>query len=231
MGVAAVLAAALFGLHPAQTHGSCAAGFVPARINGHFQCLHEGQSCKRKLDRAYQRYHFRCLGRYLTFDWKFLRRPFHVPDVAPGSPCPMTQRGGSLDFGVPGIPAFGPGPAYPTALGEGPSAVLGYFDIQGTDWGGTKALWLIAPGYHRQMLIRGRQLDGPNGVRFEDGVPGFTAAQVLNPRTELRIGWGSDHPAVTRLRAPGCYAYQIDGLRFSYDIVFEARSLGPAPHA
>jgi hypothetical protein len=223
----------------ARPQGSCVAGFVPAHINGHFQCLHEGQSCKRKLDRAYQRYHFRCLGRYLTFDWSFLRRPFHLPEPTPGSPCPTSEQTGSLDRFEPGLtlPAWGPGPAYPTGLGTGPTPALGYFfpvepTVYGTtDWGETKALWIIAPPNRGQMLIRGRQLDGPNELRFEDGVPGFTAFKALHPVTELHIRSDGDHPAVTRVRAPGCYAYQVDGLRFSYDTVFEARSLGPEPRA
>jgi hypothetical protein len=31
------------------------------------------------------------------------------------------------------------------------------------------------------------------------------------------------HPAATFVRTPGCYAYQVDTLRSSYLIVFEAR--------
>jgi hypothetical protein len=240
--VVGVAAAVLFGPHPgasAHTNGhSCATGYVPAHINGHFHCLHEGQSCNRKLDRAYHRYLFHCHGRYLTFGWNFLRRPFHVAELAPGSPCPTSQQTGTLDqFGIPGIggPAWGPGPAYPTALEAQPQPVLNYFfpmdpAVYGTVWGGDKALWVIAPGYHGQILIRGVQLDGPNGVRFQNGVPGFTDAERMHPVTELRIlGYGGTWPAVTRVRAPGCYTYQVDGLHFSYDIVFQAKSLGPEP--
>lgn len=211
-----------------------------ARIGGHRRCLQEGQSCKRKLDREYHRYFFHCHGSYLTFGWNFLRRPFHAPSLAPGSLCPTSQRSGTLEFGIPGLdgmPAYGPGPAYPTSLGTGPTPVLDYFDqldpasVYGTAWGGQKALWIIRPGdrgYNGYMLIRGRQLDGPNQLRFEDGVPAFTAAEALHPSTELQIRYGGDHPAATRIRAPGCYAYQVDGVHFSYDIVFEARSVGPA---
>jgi hypothetical protein len=70
------------------------------------------------------------------------------------------------------------------------------------------------------VLIRGRQLDGPNEVRFEDGV---------NPGRELRLrvlgssgGQWYNRASYTRLRAPGCYAWQVDGLRFSRVIVFRA---------
>ncbi|MBA2462339.1 MAG: hypothetical protein H0V45_11335 [Actinobacteria bacterium] len=40
---------------------------------------------------------------------------------------------------------------------------------------------------------------------------------------ELQLEGGGDNPSLTRLRAPGCYAYQVDGRTFSYVIVFEAR--------
>jgi hypothetical protein len=32
------------------------------------------------------------------------------------------------------------------------------------------------------------------------------------------------HPSYARVRAPGCYAFQIDGTMFSRIIVFEARA-------
>jgi hypothetical protein len=32
------------------------------------------------------------------------------------------------------------------------------------------------------------------------------------------------HPAATFVRAPGCFAYQIDTARSSYLIIFEART-------
>jgi hypothetical protein len=233
-------AAALIGAHPsssARTQQGCPAGFVPARIAGHSQCLQEGATCKRKLDRAYHRYYFHCHRGYLTFAWNLLRRPFHISSLTPGAQCPTTLRTGTLSFGIPGLPAWGPGPAYPTSLGDGPTPIFSYFDqldpasVYGTEWGGQKALWLIQPGNFGHILIRGKQLDGPNQLRFEDGVPAFTSEEALHPSPELQIRFGGDHPAATRIRAPGCYAYQIDAVRFSYDIVFEARSVGSEPHA
>jgi hypothetical protein len=58
-------------------------------------------------------------------------------------------------------------------------------------------------------------------VRFVLGRPGFTAAKILNPIRELRVEGNT--PSLTRLRAPGCYAYRVDGRPFSYLVVFEAR--------
>jgi hypothetical protein len=88
-------------------------------------------------------------------------------------------------------------------------------------WSGQKVLWIGRPSYRGPVLIRGRQLDGPNDIRFGSG---------LNPGREMRLesvggsspgGW-QNKPSYTRLRAPGCYAWQVDGTTFSRVIVFEA---------
>ena len=83
------------------------------------------------------------------------------------------------------------------------------------------------PAYRGPVLVRGLRLDRAYRVRFDQGNV---------PRRELRIGseetvsWpGQPHgsrgkPSYTRLRAAGCYAYQIDGTTFSRVVVFRARS-------
>jgi hypothetical protein len=79
------------------------------------------------------------------------------------------------------------------------------------------------------VLIRGRRLDAPDVLRFGDGDV---------PPTELRIAVNTDYgnppgyklvgqryrPSYTRLRAAGCYAYQGEGTRFSYGIVFRTET-------
>jgi hypothetical protein len=125
---------------------------------------------------------------------------------------------------------WGPGPAYPF-IGSGSDRAQLVFELPlgdpvfGTEWGGTKAIWGISIRYAGPILVRGRQLDGPNEVRFENGSPGFTDEKRLHPDAELRLVGPKPHgnPATTRLRAPGCYAYQVDGRGFSYLIVFDAR--------
>jgi len=83
-------------------------------------------------------------------------------------------------------------------------------------------MWSVDPRYVGPVLVRGRQLDGPNEIRFENGSPGFTDEQRLHPARELRLLGGYVHPATTRVRALGCYAWQIDGIGFSRRIVFVA---------
>ena len=77
--------------------------------------------------------------------------------------------------------------------------------------------WIVDPAYRPSVfLIRGLQLDGSVELRFGRG---------MRPATEMTLRGPGSHPSTTRLRASGCYAYQIDGFRFSKLIVFEARSV------
>lgn len=211
----------------------CSASEVRAFIGGRVRCLAEGKRCRRRLDSAYHRYLFHCHGRRLRLDEELLeRRPVRIPMISAGTPCPATTR--SRDAASAGLAAtygfrlWGPGPAYPFIGSGGDHAEL-VFKLatpdSGTEWGGTKAIWGISRRYYGPVLVRGRQLDGPNEMRFENGRPAFTEAKRLNPDRQLRLRGPEPYgnPATSRLRAPGCYAYQVDGRGFSYLIVFEAR--------
>jgi hypothetical protein len=82
-------------------------------------------------------------------------------------------------------------------------------------------LWLIDHGYDGPVLIRGRQLGGPSIVRFDEGdVP---PKQIRLPAEDAPDERWRERPSYTRVRGPGCYAYQVDGTGFSDVIVFEAR--------
>jgi hypothetical protein len=199
-------------------------------IAGRTRCLSEGMNCRRRLDAAYHPYLFHCHGSYLRIAWNLLlRRPLAVPTIEPGSRCPATEAVGTLgergNVDVPASPALGPGPAYPGLGTDRGRAVLAYLVGWGYEgWDGTKLLW-TAPRYRGPYIVRGRQLDGPNVLRFDQG-PQWSGRlhadlRLVGPETYL-------HPAATFVRAPGCYAYQVDGRRFSYLIVFEARA-APGP--
>ena len=73
------------------------------------------------------------------------------------------------------------------------------------------------------MPIRGRRIDGPQELRFGDGArPGAELELDTSDPDAAEGGW-PNFPSYTRLRAPGCYAYRVDGEGFSAVIVFEAR--------
>jgi hypothetical protein len=148
--------------------------------------------------------------------------PLHIPHIAPGSPCPIT-RGGSVSSNF--ATAQGRGPVYP--VGAFPKLTFIYppqpnQGWYGSAWSGQKVLWIARPNYRGRVLIRGRQqLDGGHELRFGND---------LDPGREMRLrsvggsspgGW-QNRASYTRLRAPGCYAWQVDGTTFSRVIVFEA---------
>jgi hypothetical protein len=163
----------------------------------------------------------------IHWTWRSLHRPLHVPHIPAGSECPRTART-NVDLGLNGVRSLpGTGPAYPVLTGDG---TLDFFyppgptqEFYGSDWSGQKVLWWVTAAYRGPVLIRGRQLDGPNLLRFDRGEP--------RPPAEIRIAPGRGLRArgsYTRLRAAGCYGYQIDGTTFSRVIVFEARIVSPA---
>jgi hypothetical protein len=81
-----------------------------------------------------------------------------------------------------------------------------------------KVRW-ISVGYQGPVLIRARRIDGPGTARVRFFYTGHAlgdgfVADLTEPTTDL--------PAATQVQAPGCYAYQIDGVTFTEVIVFRA---------
>jgi hypothetical protein len=158
-----------------------------------------------------------------------LRRPLHLPTMPIGEECPAAApHTVSRQFGG----ALGQGPVYPIIpftkgvpgdlAFEYPPSRLSIF--AGSDWVGQKVLWVIRSTYTGPVLIRGRQIDGPDALGFDGEqrpydelqIPPGTGAEEGN-----REGWGGTTSEV-RLKAPGCYAFQIDGTTFSSAVVFRA---------
>jgi hypothetical protein len=195
-----------------------------AIVGGRAVCLWEGAACRSRYEKRYRRYGFRCRGGLLEYDWAALHRPLHVPTIAAGARCPASspRRKVPAAIAVNVLHAFGPGPAYPTLGVSSGRAVITMVwpptEPPYVGWAGTKVLWTV-PTYTGAVLVRGRQLDGPNQVGFDLG-PGWTN-RVL---PEIRLVGPDEglHPAATFVRTPGCYAYQVDTRRRSYLIVFEA---------
>ncbi len=157
-----------------------------------------------------------------------LRRPLHLPALVHGH-CPL-RRARVVEPHVGA--AEGPGPVYPViADPAGPSGVLTFAYpppegslTAGTGFGGQKVLWIAAPRYRGPVLIRGGQLGGHNPVKFDAGTGVLFPEDQVPPQSQTGgssggwRNWSSD----TDLRAPGCYAWQIDGTTFSYIVVFRA---------
>lgn len=145
--------------------------------------------------------------------------PLRLPRLTPGETCPRSPlHTTSPDFG----PGLGDGPAYPlgfTAEGE-LHVQLPPFEPEhqwsGSGWGGQKVLWVIDPDYTGPIRIRGGRLDAAGEIRFDNEL-----VREIRLSEEKVFGW-RERPSLTRLRAPGCYAYQVDGRGFRDVIVFDA---------
>jgi hypothetical protein len=145
---------------------------------------------------------------------------------------------------IPAVAALGPigarerhGPVY-AALPEGaPRIVLLSLlpTVGDSRWRLVRTIWISRPDYDGPVLVRGGRLDRAGVLGFGEGLP---------PRMSLRLPAG-DWP-VTRLgsregeaarqagwrvtaiptlvRSTGCFAFQVDGLGFSYVLAFGVQS-------
>jgi len=191
----------------------CAWGAAPSKVG----CLQPFAECTTAHAAAYRRHAYSCVAGHLRYDWSQLRkRPVRRPA------CALTpQRGTLTRNGYASVPAWG-SPASPWMPERSLEAKVEYDPGFYAEWGSFKAMWAIDPRYVGPVLVRGRQLDGDDVLRFEKGEPGFSDETAAHPAAELQESGGYVHPAVTRVRTLGCYAYQVDGIGFSYAIVFRA---------
>jgi hypothetical protein len=147
---------------------------------------------------------------------------------------------------IPGVAALGPpgppeerSPVY-AALPEGAPRIVYLSSLPtlgNSRWRLVRTLWISRPDYNGPVLVRGGRLDRAGFLVFGPG---------QSRRTSLRlpagawpggsIGWREGGAArqagwrvtevPTLVRAPGCYAFQVDGVGFSYVLAFGAQLNG-----
>lgn len=150
--------------------------------------------------------------------WQMLaRRPLSLPVLAAGATCPTTPGRSHGPIGD----ALGDGPVYVLGGPLGLEATLRYLPPShfGSEvWGGATSIFALDPAFRGYVLARGAQLDGTNDVGFGDrSVPEASEHVLVSP--DNLDGW-TRHNTFTRVRAPGCYAYQIDGIHTEDGKVF-----------
>jgi hypothetical protein len=133
-----------------------------------------------------------------------LRRPLKLPSDDSG-PCPIT--------------IHTQGPAAPHELPAG----VGFHTVDGSQWLQAEVTWTVAGSYAGPLLIRGEMVGG-GALGFGTGATPYDELQLLDagegaPRI---VGNGRAWITDTRIRTGGCYAYQVDGTRFSEVVVFRA---------
>jgi hypothetical protein len=143
---------------------------------------------------------------------------------------------------VPAVAALGPWPPGPShtrgpvyaALTEGAPRIVSLSTLSpirdSRAWL-ARTLWISRPSYDGPVLVRGGRLDRPGALGFGAGFPppkslrlpaGDWAGIGVDSRREgvhARAGWRVA-AVPTQIRRPGCYAFQIDGLGFSYVLAF-----------
>lgn len=161
-------------------------------------------------------------------------KPLHFPTVKKGAACPVSTPQGHIspDYAL----VAGAGPVYFVAISSKmilPFSPASSFGDPGSQWGGAKSYWEIAPAYTGPVLVRGQRLDGAGAVRFNGGLAQTRGnSQGTEPllNTLQLVGgvngagqWAA-YVTFTRLQVNGCYGFQVDGLTFSEIIVFTAQS-------
>lgn len=162
-------------------------------------------------------------------DWQALHRDLHLPALGAGGRCPVSRLDPEITgerYGISG--AVGPGPVY-AILGRA-SLQVGFRPAEWGRgrWGGQKALWFVHERYTGPVLIRGRRLGGWEWMRFDRGSRPAAEIRIEPGETVLWRGQPAGsrgRPSYVRVRAPGCYAAQIDGTSFSEVIVFQVEGL------
>jgi hypothetical protein len=148
-----------------------------------------------------------------------LKHPLHFPVLRAGQRCPASH-------GTPFNNSYFGG----IALGTGPVRVIagnrrGIADLinpsSSPPWLALKTLWFSMPAYKGPFVIRVKRLDRPGPATLED--PPVMAPLVVPPGPTLNTAFGyRTVPGGLFVKTPGCYAWQVDGLRFSEIIVVRA---------
>jgi hypothetical protein len=154
-----------------------------------------------------------------------LLRPLTFPAWRAGQACPTSPGRQLTTDSFSGI-ALGTGPVRPIiASGSASDASRGIADlVESTSahpWLEVKTLWTSAPSYQGPIVIRAKRLDSHGVIAMGEQPTVDVLVVPPGPTLNGSSGWRTA-PGGTWVMAPGCYAWQIDGLTFSYVITFQA---------
>ena len=151
------------------------------------------------------------------------RRPLRMTDVKTTNECPTSP----IEPLYADSKGIGDSPVYPLASLRDPRLIL-YNPAPDPDGRhSAKVLWIGDPVYRGPALIRGKQVDGADLVRFRVAASGPAGEEL---RFAMWTGVSSpdfppewrQRPSLISFAAPGCYAFQIDGVSFSRVVVVRA---------
>jgi len=117
--------------------------------------------------------------------------------------------------------ALGAGPIYP--LNYRAHGVLPLTDGTRQDgWYNHKTLWMVDSRYQGMFDIRRCRLDGNSAVAFTRDMAHLTTLHITMFELAREPGGWYAFTSGTRVRGPGCYAYEVAGLHVHETLVFRA---------
>jgi hypothetical protein len=154
-----------------------------------------------------------------------LKRPLHFPVVAKDGVCPATP-GAPVDSYTSYFvgDALGKGPVR-VAIGDRGDLRRGQAQLGSTavpGWFALETLWFAMPNYDGPFVVRGERLGGSGPINVDGSATNPSPLVVPPGPTANTQGGIRVAPVSTWVKSPGCYAWQVDGLSFSYVIVVDA---------
>jgi len=170
-----------------------------------------------------------CLGREKGQVPDLLKRSLRFPTLHNDDTCPATP-GAPVDTYTSYFvgTALGDGPVR-VAIGSRGDLLHGQAQLGSTDsrgWFALETLWFAMPDYSGPFVIRGERLGGSGPINVDGSATNPSPLVVPPGPTPNTEGGIRVAPVSTWVRSPGCYAWQVDGLSFSYVIVVNATPYG-----
>ena len=160
-----------------------------------------------------------------------LARPLHFPSLAAGGGCPASSGYTVNNSYFTGM-ALGGGPVR-VLLADRGDILHGRVELGGGDvphWFALQTLWFAMPGYGGPFVVRGARLGARGPIEVQPGGTGLapgTGPLVVSagPTINTQDGYRAV-PGSTWVKSPGCYAWQIDGTRFTEVLVVNVVAAG-----
>lgn len=86
-------------------------------------------------------------------------------------------------------------------------------------WFALETLWFAVPNYDGPFVVRGERLSGAGPIDVDGSATNPSPLVVPPGPTANTKGGVRVAPVSTWVKSSGCYAWQVDGLSFSYVIV------------
>ncbi|MGB9185307.1 MAG: hypothetical protein WCB67_14695 [Solirubrobacteraceae bacterium] len=156
-----------------------------------------------------------------------LARPLHFPALGPRGRCPVS-RGSKMSNSYFTGSALGRGQVR-VLLADRGDVLRGRVDLGASPtpgWSALQTLWIAMPEYTGRFVVRAARLGVSGPIEVQPSTTGLspgTGPLIVGggPTSNSQDGYRTV-PGSTWVKAPGCYAWQVDGSGFSETVVVDA---------